>query len=213
LRINPTPGRKQQDSLSFRKVVIQVSIRLRQTGFNIRTWIIAVLMVGLFCFQHPATLQAQTGKPYDEKPLTDAEIAAKQESTRLAKVDQELRGRFENSLWNDVEITIGQPGYQWWLRTRKNKGPEQTWKREWYLNERGQLSQVGTWDVQQGELLMIAPDGRVVAQGKLDKHEEVKGQFYDPDQKHAYGSFHLIEQSNRMYSIVPFRVIDRNAGK
>lgn len=153
------------------------------------------------------------GKPYDVKPESAAAIQSATQRRVQAEIDLELRAQLENTLWNDAELSIGDPGSQWWLRTRKSRLSESTWVRDWYLNERNQLPRVGSWTVKNSELLLLSPDGRIAARGQLDEFGEVHGQYYDPDKKHAFGSFHLIEQSKRLYSVVPFRVIDKNAGK
>ncbi|MDB5390656.1 MAG: hypothetical protein JWM11_6302 [Planctomycetaceae bacterium] len=155
----------------------------------------------------------KAAKSREEKPTPDQELKAEKERLRLIKVDVELRARFANTVWNDVQLTAGESGYTWWLKIRKNKGPEKTWERKWHLSDQKQLPEVGTWDVKKGELLLIATDGRVVARGRMDQDEEVHGEYYNPDRKQTYGSFHLIEENRRQYTIVPFRVIDRNAGK
>jgi hypothetical protein len=161
----------------------------------------------------PAASIPQAGKSKKDQPTPQEILKAEKERLRRINVDIELRARFSNTTWNDVQLPAGSPGYTWWLRTRKNKGPESTWARKWHFSDQTQLPEVGTWDVKNGELLLFAADGRVVARGKMDKDEEVIGQCYNPDRKQSYGSFQLVEQYRRSYTIVPFRVIDPQAGK
>lgn len=152
-------------------------------------------------------------KSYDEKAEAETAQKKERERQRLLKKDVELRAFFANTLWNDAELRVGDSGSRWWLRIRKSKAPESTWTRKWNLSDHDDLPEVGSWDVKQGELLFLAADNRIVARGTLDEFGEVHGTYYNPDRKHTFGSFHLIQEYQRLYTTGPFHVIDPNAGK
>jgi hypothetical protein len=192
-------------------------LRIRSV-YGLSTLLVLAGTCSLSWAQEPAADVVKTEsptvkKPYDEKLALEAEQKKEQARVRQLKADVVLRARFENTLWNDVELRVGDPGHRWWLRTRKTKGPELNWVRKWNLSDRNQVPEVGTWTVKNGELLMLAADNRIVARGKLDKDDEVHGEFYNPDRKQTFGSFHLIEESKRPYTLIPLHVIDPNAGK
>lgn len=152
-------------------------------------------------------------KSYDQQAMAETAQKKEQERQRMLRKDVELRALFANTLWNDTELRAGDPGSRWWLRIRKNKGAETTWTRKWNLSDHRDLPEVGSWDVRQGELLLLAADNRIVARGTLDEFGEVHGHYYNPDRKYTFGSFHLIQEHERLYTVGPFHVIDPNAGK
>lgn len=203
----------ERSSILPRKAVFPVSDLFPRNAIRLSLLLALLFATDLVLAQDPpaAAAKSPTGKP--AVLSEEQKLKAEEDRRRQIREDVELRARFANTIWNDVQLTAGEPGYTWWLRTQKNKGPESTWVRKWNLSTQKDLPEVGTWDVKQGELLLIAPDGRIVARGKLDAEDEVQGEYYNPDRKQTYGSFQLIEQNLRQYTIVPFRAIDPQAGK
>lgn len=157
----------------------------------------------------PATDPAAEAKADDPagpmlKPKTAKELLDEENKQKAARRSDEFRIRLEHTVWNDIDIDAGGSGQIWMLQPPKQVGKRI--ERAWLLNDEKGLSRVGSWDVKDGKLLLMAMNGSLVGRGTYNDDEElITGKFINADSHREYGQFRLREESQRRYRVVPMR--------
>lgn len=157
----------------------------------------------------PATQKPYDTKPGSEKPPTPAEIKAEEDRKKALKADYELRARLAETVWNDLDLRAGDSGQVWMFRAPVRVGKKEV--RDWFLNDDAKLPKVGSWEVQNGEILLFALDGTLMGRGTY-ADDEIVGRFVRPN-KQEFGQFRLREETGRAYRVLSMRVIKRTLGK
>lgn len=138
------------------------------------------------------------------KPKTLQEIRSEKAAREAAKRSDELRVRLANTVWNDVDLDVGSPGQVWMLRPPKLVGKRI--ERAWFLNDEKGFNRVGSWEVKDGQLLLMAMNGSLVGRGTYDDDlQQITGKFIHADHHREYGKFQLLQESERRYRAIPMR--------
>lgn len=107
----------------------------------------------------------------------------------------------EGSVWNNIELQAGRPGFLWLLGKPVREGDRIV--NPWHFSNETGLPQVGYWELDGQKITFKARNGVVL--GVADYNEvdhTLTGHLVKPNSKVAYGKIQLQRESFRPYRLI-----------